>query len=619
MKKDGFIYKSLRYFYHKTPIYKKKVNQNSIPYKGLDKDIFLKQILEYDIISFDIFDTLLTRCLYEPDDLFVIMSEKLNDKDFFYKRKNAEHEANIKYHHDVSLDEIYETYKELYQLSKNEVEKIKKMEIDFELQFIVPRKEMLDVFNTLIAQKKYVILTSDMYLNKEYIEKMLTKCGYHNYKKLYVSNDINKRKDKKDIWPYILKNHKNKKIVHIGDNKNSDFLFPKEFEIDTIKIESSKELLKMSTLYDNISGFIDNRSMSDSIYLGIIFNKTVFNSPFSNLTIDLLEDFSYVFHGPIINEYMKFICENTKKDSHLLFLAREGYNLQKIYKYYVKKYKLKELKNNYFLTSRKSTTLSSITKEEQFEELIKNEYVGSIKNFFKNNLEIEYLEEDYQISLPNDKEKVLKELLKYEEEILKEAKEERENYIQYVFDMIPNYKKEDIILIDLGYSGTIQYNLTRMLKKEVTGLYVTNSNKIKKYSEKSKLLFLFNNNENEEYIKLFNYSLILEYFLIAPYGQLQRFEQTKNGLKPVYNEEKLDAFRKKAIETIYESVKTYIDDVAAIDKQYKLDFNKDLLCRIYTCLIEGNHLNREVKDQFNYMDSFCRDKEINIFKTISRY
>ena len=32
----------------------------------------LKKLKKYDVISFDIFDTLVTRCVYEPDDVFSV-------------------------------------------------------------------------------------------------------------------------------------------------------------------------------------------------------------------------------------------------------------------------------------------------------------------------------------------------------------------------------------------------------------------------------------------------------------------------------------------------------------------------------------------------------------------
>ena len=608
--KSSFIYRSLRYIYRK--IFKKIKNKNVEQYKPLNKEEFYNKIEQYDIISFDIFDTLLTRCLYEPDDLFKIMSEKLEIKDFLERRKNSEREAINKYQHDVNLQEIYNCYKELYKTSKKETDKIMNLEIELEIKFIVPRKEMKDIFDKLIKNKKYVILTSDMYLDKDTIEKMLKKCGYKNYKKFYLSNELNARKDNKKIWDKI--DYKGKTIIHIGDNKISDYEYPKELGIDTIKIESGKELLKRSNFYNEIQNLIEHRSLSDSIFLGLIFNKCIYNSPFSDLKINDIETLAYTFHSPVITKYLRFINRNIDKNDTLLFLAREGYYLKELYEYYDKNNKNKSI---YFLTSRKSTILPSIIDEKDFDTIVNNEYKGTIKKYFEKNLEIEYKDEDFEITLPNDSEKVLEKMKKYKKDILKNSKDQRENYLKYIDECIPNIKNKSLVLLDLGYSGTIQYNLSKMLDKDLKGLYLTNSSNVKKYKN-NQLKFLFDINEYD-YSFIFHYSLLLEFFLTAPFGQLQKFEIKNKKINPIYNDEKLDNERKKSIEKIYNTITGYIDDIKDIEEIYELEINKEIIYKIYKTVIENDIINKNVKDQFNYLDAFAREEKKNIFKTISRY
>lgn len=609
--KNTFVYKILRKIYRK--ILKKTQNKKVEQYKPLDKEKFYNEIEKYDIISFDIFDTLLTRCLYEPDDLFKIMSEILKIDDFLERRKKSENEAIKKYQHDVNLTEIYNCYKEIYKTNKKETDKIKNLEIELELKLIVPRIEMKEIFDRLIKNKKNVILTSDMYLEKETIEKMLEKCGYKNYKNFYLSNELNARKDNKKIWDKI--NYKNKKIIHIGDNGISDYLYPKELGIDTIKIESSKELLKKSNIYFEIKNLIEQRSPSDSIYLGLIFNKCIFNSPFSDLKIKDLKTFAYAFHSPVIAKFIRYISQNTKKNDILLFLSREGYYLKKLYEYYNQNKHNNEL--IYFLTSRKSTILPSINDENDFESILNNEYNGNIKQYFEKNLEIDYKEEDFEITLPNDKEKVLESMKKYKKEILKNSAIQRENYLKYINETIPDIKNKSITLIDLGYSGTIQYNLSKILNKNLKGLYLTNSSNVKKYKE-NQLNFLFDINEFD-YSFIYHYSLLLEYFLTAPFGQLQKFELKNKKITPIYNKETLDDDRKKTINEIYAKVTEYIDDILNIEEIYKVNISKKIIYTVYKTLIESNVIDKNVKDRFNYLDEFGREETKNIFKTISRY
>lgn len=583
------------------------------------KEKFIKKIKKYDIISFDIFDTLVTRTIYSPDDIFLIIGGNINDLEFIKKRKEAEVKANIKLDHDVNLDEIYEEYKNIYKIDKKEVEKIKNLEISLELDFITARCDMLDVLKELKKLNKKVILTSDMYLCKETIIKMLEKCGYTSdlYSEFYLSNDIDKRKDRKDMWPYLKEEYKNLKIVHIGDNILSDYNYPKEYSIDSIKIKSGKELFSESLIYENLKYFVDNKTLSDSIYLGLLINKKVFNSPFSNLKINTLNDFAYSFHAPILYEFIENVS-NIKENS-ILFLAREGYYFQKLYKEYIKLNNIKEKENYYFLASRKATSTSALESDEDIYNLTNQEFVGTIKDYFHQVLEIDFKEKNFDINLPNDHLIVNEYIKKYIKQIKQNIKNEKENYLSYINSTIKDFDKKDIAIVDLGYSGTIQYNLSKLTNKEFIGYYLTNSENVKKYSEKSKLNFLYDIKDSIEYKKIYHYSLILEYFLSAPFGQLQKFTKKGKNVVPVYNDEKLDDNKKASLDAIYNSVLEYMDDIKNISKYIEYKPNKDMIVRMYVLLVESGIISLNVKNKFDFIDSFSASGVRNVFKIISRY
>ena len=611
MDKNGFCYRFLRKVYRK--IFKK---EEATKKNNLNKEQFLKKLLVYDVISFDIFDTLLTRCLYEPDDLFYLIGEKLKDPEFFHKRKEAEKKANEVQKKDVNLTEIYSAYQELYG---NNAKEIQKLEEELEILLCIPRKEMRDVFYDLKARGKTVILTSDMYLPKNVIIKMLEKCGYQDYDAFYLSNELDKRKDRKDIWPFLKTTYAGKKMVHVGDNENSDFLFPREFGIDTIKIESGKSLFSQLNIATYTQEFLQNHNISNSYLLGLLINQKMFNSPFAQFQISSLEDFGFVFHAPILFEYLTFIIKGTKQADQLLFLAREGYYLQKLYQQYCHIFKKIPKENTYFLASRKATIMANLKTETDLMELLNNEFKGKISSFFKQVLEINYSDEDFMVELPKDKEKVAFYLKKYEKQIFQASKVAKDNYLLYAKEVLGDYQKKNLAIIDLGYSGTIQYQLTKLMKKEMEGFYVTNSSHVKRYHKNSKLNFLFDIAENEEYKKIYHYSLILEYFLSAPYGQLLHFDQKDNVAVPVYNSEEMDEEKRSSLETIFNSVIEFFQQVEEISNYFSFQPDKELLCRIYVCLIEENLVSRKVKDQFSFTDSFCADQTRNVFKIISRY
>ena len=621
----------IRKIYNKLPSKIKKVirkilhKDNNSKNNTITKEKLNKTLFKYDIISFDIFDTLITRTIYDPDDLFKIMNDKIKDielKDTIYNmRKKAEEFARNTLHKDVDIDEIYNELGKIYNYDKEIVNKIKNLEIDLELSLTCPRKDMLDILRSLMDEKKEVILTSDMYLTKNIIIEMLKKCGFNegvHYKKIYLSNEQNKRKDDGTMWKYLKEKYSNSKLIHIGDNINSDYLIPIKYGVKAIHIDNSRDQLKKTNYYyTGIAHFIEQRTNSDSIFLGYIINEQIFNSPFSS-GVDSLEKISKVFTSPMILELIKFVDEKSKSNSKLLFLAREGYFLEKIYEEYCNIFNIKTKEHYYFLASRKAAMSTSINSKDDVKNSLNRNYIGNIKSFLKSVYDIDYTGDDYDIKLPDELEDVYNDIEKYEKEIIKKSAECKKNYIEYI-NSIVNYEKDNLVIVDLGYSGTIQFYLSKMLNKDLEGIYLTNSNSVKRYSKKSKLLFAYDINKNRIYEKIYHYSLILEYFLSAPYGQLQYFMKKNGTIVPIYNDEKMDSNKEKNTKEIYKYIIEFINRYKELNDIYKLNITKELLCSNYISLVESNIISKNVKDKFDFMDSFTTNETKNVFKIISRY
>ena len=585
----------------------------------LTKDSFCKELSKYIIISFDIFDTLVTRKIYEPDDIFKIVEQTIVGIDlkepFIEMRKKSELHANQFCKHDVNIDEIYFSMKELYNLTEDEINGIKGVEVELEKRLITPRREMLSILETLVKNKKKVVLTSDMYLNKYIIVEMLKKCGYiegKHYHKIYLSNEKNYRKDNGTMWKYLKILYGGLKFIHVGDNYKSDYEIPMSYGLKAICLPNSRTQFQNSLLYNYLK---ECESISDSLYLGYIINTQIFNSPFDN-SIIRLDTLSRVHTAPIIYEFLKFIENNSFDNERLLFLAREGYNLQRLYSDYCKLFNKKEKENYYFLASRKATMSSLINSEEEIIKSLNKEYRGSIKTLLRDVYDVEYKGIDTSITLPDDIDRIKDKVLQYSDKIINKSKEYKDNYLDYINELLD--KKENMVIVDLGYSGTIQFNLSRMLGLDLKGLYLTNSDSVKKYSKKSKLLFTYNIEDNKEYLKIYHYSLILEYFLSAPFGQLQYFDKENNRTVPIYNDEVMDENKKNNISIIYDAVLDYFKYIEEMKDIVDIS-SKELVFNTYRGIVESNIISKAVKDKFDFMDSFNDSVKKNVFKIISKY
>ncbi len=89
----------------------------------VDADKILKEIKNYDIVSFDIFDTLLKRNVKEPTDVFSYMEKKYQINGFREKRIEAEKAARKKKNGlEISLEDIYAEFGADYSDEEMETE-----------------------------------------------------------------------------------------------------------------------------------------------------------------------------------------------------------------------------------------------------------------------------------------------------------------------------------------------------------------------------------------------------------------------------------------------------------------------------------------------------------------
>lgn len=138
------------------------------------KEIHLaKDLMAYDVISFDIFDTLILRPFAKPTDLFMVVGNKLKIIDFMRIRIEAEKVARdeamvLKGNHEVS---IYEIYEKVSRKTGIDVQKGVDAEFETEMEFCFANPYMKRVYDLLNDQGKKIILTSDMYLPADMMEK----------------------------------------------------------------------------------------------------------------------------------------------------------------------------------------------------------------------------------------------------------------------------------------------------------------------------------------------------------------------------------------------------------------------------------------------------------------
>lgn len=183
------------------------------------------------VLSFDIFDTLLTRPCPKPTDVFGMMARAFPEipENFQQHRIHAERLARRTAEGgECTLEEIYGVLAEMDGYSERLCKRLRYMEGETELRICRPRPEGAALLEAAADLDIRVILISDMYLPKRHIGRMLCKCGLTDFSELYVSCETRRNKANGDMFRYVKKCEEVSfsAMLHIGDNPISDVIIP---------------------------------------------------------------------------------------------------------------------------------------------------------------------------------------------------------------------------------------------------------------------------------------------------------------------------------------------------------------------------------------------------------
>ncbi len=577
----------------------------------------------YKTITFNIFDTLVTRKVYEPEDVFELVDEKVSHTfniakgEYKSNRKKAEENLRKKnnYVGDVDINEIYEEFGKLLNISAELSNQIKEVEIETDISLIIPRKDMLVLYNKLKSMNKELIMIADMYYTREIIEKILCKCGYLGYCDILLSSETGFRKDNGTMWEYFYNKYPNINSIHVGDNDVSDMFVNIKLDKPSYHILNGKKIYELSKLNAGSKNILDNR-----IIKGLLVNKVLFNSPFNlqenkGVRIDDLKSCGYCLLGPVIFTYLQWLIKNIDKNYNLLFVSREGYFLQKIYNLILDEYsKYHKNANYYFLISKRAISVPTIETLSDIEEILSLKYEGSLKELIFNRLGYilpDNIENKF-VNSPGDLDEIISFIEPFKDEIINNAGIEKKNYLKYINSLNLDKDNKNCI-VDLGYSGTSQYYLAKLLKENIDGAYFLTRDKLKSLSLNDKVFSCYNDtNYNGSFSEhaIGKYHLFLEAFLTSDSGQLIKFDE---NTEPVYLNSVNNNMDK--LTEIYEGISEFISDLREISNIdiLDLDIDKEYIGNQFGKIIKYCTFSKEIIDTWKVEDLYSSNSdELNI-------
>lgn len=498
-----------------------------------NKGDIIDKIEEHECISFDIFDTLLMRRVWRPEDVFEIVGKRLEKKGIYIK-KFKERRIRIQEEFGLTNPDIYDIYNRFekrYKLSKGTGITCMNEELAVEKLLLTPRKEMIEVFQKCIQSGKRVFLISDMYLPEEMLRDILNACNIKGYESIYVSCNRKQLKLQGLLQTYKDEIAANS-YLHIGDSRINDGICAALADIDYCLVAGSADMVRATSFGEAAE---TARGVGEKIMLGMISEK-VFNSPFKkgwkegNITIDSDYQYGYCFCAALISQYVIWMSgqlENWVCDG-VLFASRDGWLLQKLYEMLKQKREEKRTLpvSTYFYTSRKAAVMTGINNEAFINMIIdisagmKPDKIMTERFGLPKSKVLKYDEQVYGDSIHQY-------VWEHAQAIFDRAEVAKQNYYRYMGKIGLKIGKK-YGFIDFVSSGTCQKSLKRISPFTLRGFYVGwNGNEDKKNVRVESLF------DNDKSYFMSHYKM-METFMTSPEPSLSHFNE--DG-QPVFNKQ----------------------------------------------------------------------------------
>ena len=289
----------------------------------------IEKLESYDVISFDIFDTVLLRIVNKPSDAFYFVGNELNYPNFEQIRIEGERKARAQKekevgHGEVTLAEIWQVLAEetgIDALLGMQAELTVEKRVCFANPYFVPVWQELQ---ELQKRGKRLIAISDMYLKKEQIRKLLHHVGVTDvFEEIFVSCEYGASKSDGRLYEIVKKEFGERtRYIHIGDNHYADVKQAKKKGITPHFYKNANEVGAKYRPQDM-------STLTGSIYSGLV-NAYLHNGIKS---YSKAYELGFVYGGLFVLGYCRwihdyFLRENVDK---ILFLARDGDILSKVY------------------------------------------------------------------------------------------------------------------------------------------------------------------------------------------------------------------------------------------------------------------------------------------------
>lgn len=558
-----------------------------------------------ELASFDVIDTLAVRTFLTPSGALAYLSEIVSKRfaldDFSTIRERAQRNVLAKKGSDPDIDQIYEEITALSGLPRDIIQKVKELELDTERSQMRVRPAVAEVMAELGDRNIRTIGISDMYLGSSAIRAILPPESSHGLKRIFVSCETGQRKDTAGAWKFVEDETSisRSRWLHVGDNEFSDVHQPlSQGLLPPVHVLSPYALLHAVPYLRGLTRTRTTRRWQDELWLGLVANRLTFLADTdparfgTALTLDTPETLGYTVLGPLLLDYLAWIGRETADLRHdaIAFVSRDGYPLKLGYDTICDFAEPeRRRKSIYLLSSRRSAGVAGARLADDVLLLLDSPFEGTLHNLLIARMGDEIAgivlrNTDSSVhgsifKLPSMRSEVAEILQTSMASILEVAAKERESYLSYWSRELGQAKP---LIADIGYSGSIQAALSRMLGVPLDGAYFALTRRASNVPGSLKARFHDERTDGARSASaVLRHDILLESLLKAPHAQLSKFElEAESGqIRAVHVVEEQTKKQHALLDSVHSGACDFIRDVGNVigSDILKMDLDRALV------------------------------------------
>ena len=420
---------------------------------------------EPKLISFDLFDTLVTRNLAHARDIELLLAADPLSPTDFAKRNQTERRLAVN-GQSVSIETLYRALISNDQSRNGAIAR----ETELDLKLLQPRPAAVQLLEQYRAAGKRIAVTSDTLYEIKLLREIAGRAGVEPTD--LVLSSATERQTKADgrlFQVLIEKSHcAGDQILHIGDNRSADIDNAKSAGLHAQHLLTPLDHYRANRQHaSTFARTMAEPTAASSVAIGVIKNRW-FDAPANSAYRGDLTQFGYIAYGPLILAIGCWLLATARQRNNapIFCVSRDGYLIERVLQQLVTWFD-ENVSAKYLMASRQFSTLVSIASVDELHEHLDarkgtlgqrlNSLLGSTAQKFVDDLLAGAGESKRELSDAN-----AQELVDY-------AAAQRQAYGA-------NLRSQGLlnggIVFDIGYQGTTQRALQSIIGQDLYGAYL---------------------------------------------------------------------------------------------------------------------------------------------------